>query len=184
MTDLNMELCFRHRLKVSYKGCINFKRGELNTIIGNNGSGKSVLLRSIHECNDCVNTIGDTHYFNSETMNPHKDEFHATDLRGLILKSRGVFSSHGEILRSSILSLHIPKGSTLLVDEPEMGQDLYGIQLLINGFDILLKNGCTIILATHHPLFIRGSYILELVDGYSDYISDTLGINSFKDSKV
>ena len=161
-----VRLCYSHAAKVKGSAALQFKPG-LNILVGPNGSGKSTVLRALNSCGECRKEESGTKlYFNSETMNPHATEAAPGGMREMILKVRGVFSSHGEIMKAALASLPIHKGDTLLVDEPEAGQDLEGIQTIRKGFDLLCKQGCQVIAATHHPLLLADANIIELVPGY------------------
>jgi len=171
-----IELCLKHRLKVKGSATLRFQPG-VNVLIGPNGSGKSTVLRALHSCRECriENPDGAPMlYFNPETMNPHHPDFYPSDVREMILKTRGIFSSHGEILRAALFSLPIREGSVFLVDEPEAGQDLKGVERIREGFDKICASGGQVIVATHHPLIIRDATIIELVPGYTSLIRQTL----------
>ena len=165
-----IQLCLKHRLKVKGDRTLHFQPG-VNVLIGPNGSGKSTVLRALHGCKEChIENSSDapTSYFNPETMNPHHPETYPSDVREMILKTRGIFSSHGEILRAALFSLPIREGATFLVDEPETGQDIAGLERIREGFDQIIASGGQIIAATHHPLIMREANLIELVPGYAD----------------
>ena len=165
-----IELCLKHRLKVKGSATFRFEPG-VNVLIGPNGSGKSTVLRALHSCDECPIKTPDgapTLYFNPETMNPHHPDYYPSDVREMILKTRGIFSSHGEILRAALFSLPIREGSVFLVDEPEAGQDIEGMERICEGFDKIVASGGQIIAATHHPLIMRDANLIELVQGYAE----------------
>jgi len=171
-----IELCLKHRLKVKGSATLRFLPG-VNVLIGPNGSGKSTVLRALHACDECrvENPDGAPMlYFNPETMNPRHPDYYPSDVREMILKTRGIFSSHGEILRAALFSLPIREGSVFLVDEPETGQDIEGVERIRKGFDKIVASGGQIIAATHHPLIMRAATITELVPGYTSLIQQTL----------
>ena len=164
-----IELCLKHHLKVKGSATLRFQPG-VNVLVGPNGSGKSTVLRALHSCDECRIGNPDSSprlYFNPETMNPHHPDFYPSDVREMILKTRGIFSSHGEILRAALFSLPIREGSVFLVDEPETGQDLAGVERIREGFGRIVASGGQIIAATHHPLILRGTHLIELVPGYA-----------------
>ena len=167
-----IQLCLKHRLKVKGGQLVRFQPG-VNVLIGPNGSGKSTLLRALSTCEECQispTTTPPTLYFNPETMNPHHPDFYPSDLREMILQSRGVFSSHGEILRAALFSLPLRKGMIFLVDEPETGQDIHGVRRTREGFDRIIVAGGQVIAASHHPLILQNAHIIELVPHYADAI--------------
>ncbi len=171
-----IELCLNHRIKVKGPTTLRFEPG-INVLIGPNGSGKSTVLRAIHACHECrIETPDDAPrlYFNSETMNPHHPDSYPSDVREMILKTRGIFSSHGEILRAALFSLPLLEGAVFLVDEPEAGQDIEGVERIRKGFDNIVANGGQIIAATHHPLILRDANLIELVPDYTEQIKNTL----------
>jgi predicted ATPase len=164
-----IELCFNHSLKISGQKTIEFAPG-MNVIAGANGSGKSTLLKALHSCQDCriEKTDGtETLYYDAEMMNPHRPEGPPGDLRTLILRARADFSSHGEIMKTAIISLPIRAHDTLLIDEPEAGQDLAGVLRLQKGFQMLCRHNVQIIAASHHPLLLLNGHFIELKKGYA-----------------
>ncbi|MBZ0166232.1 MAG: hypothetical protein K8I00_05440, partial [Candidatus Omnitrophica bacterium] len=133
-------------------------------------SGKSTLLRAIHECPDCKGEIDPSTalaYFNSETMNPHRNESAHTGRGGSLIKVRAMFSSHGEILRDVLGQMKFKRGDTILLDEPENGQDLSWIIKIHRGLLTLTKSGVQVIAASHHPVCWRDGTIIELRQGYA-----------------
>ena len=167
-----IDLCLKHRLKVKRKGTFRFQPG-VNVLIGPNGSGKSTVLRALHSCGECriENPSGAPMlYFNPETMNPHRPDYYPSDIREMILKTRGIFSSHGEILRAALFSLPIRKGAVFLVDEPESGQDLAGLERIREGFDKIVARGGQVVTASHHPLLMQNAHLIELVPNYAEHL--------------
>ncbi len=165
-----IKLCLKHRLKVKGSATFRFEPG-VNVLIGPNGSGKSTILRALHSCDECRLGNPDsspTLYFNPETMNPHHPDYYPSDVREMILKTRGIFSSHGEILRAALFSLPIREGAVFLVDEPETGQDIEGVERIRKGFDKIIDSGGQIIAASHHPLIMRDANLIELVPDYAE----------------
>jgi predicted ATPase len=109
-------------------------------------------------------------YFNPETMNPHHPDYYPSDVREMILKTRGIFSSHGEILRAALFSLPVREGSVFLVDEPETGQDIKGVERIREGFDKIVASGGQVIVATHHPFLMQNTHLIELVPNYAEHL--------------
>lgn len=166
---MRIHLCFQHGLKIKGPHDIRFAPG-VNVIAGPNGSGKSTLLEALHSCRECrIERDDDTEtvYFDSETMNPHRPEGPPGDLRTMILRTRGVFSSHGEIMTACLATLPIRSGGVLLIDEPETGQDIEGVRRIREGFDALHAQGVQVIAASHHPLIWAGAVRVETVPEYS-----------------
>ncbi|WP_160300598.1 ABC transporter ATP-binding protein [Kiritimatiella glycovorans] len=163
-----MRLCFAHSLQVKGARTIEFS-GGMNVVAGPNGSGKSTLLRALNTCERCeIRRAGGApvRYFSAETMNPHHPTGPAGDMQEMILRVRGVFTSHGEIMRSALAAVPLREGETLLVDEPEAGQDLEGVKRIREAFDVLCARGGQVIAATHHPVLMEGVKVIELVPGY------------------
>jgi predicted ATPase len=145
----------------------------LNVLVGPNGSGKSTVLRALHACEQCQKEVSgqsNIHYFNSETMNPHARDDPPGDMRNMILKIRGVFSSHGEIMKVALTTLPVREGDSLLIDEPEAGQDMDGWKQIRKGLNAICSKGGQVILASHHPFFLQDANIIELVPGYAKKI--------------
>ncbi|MBN2144038.1 MAG: AAA family ATPase, partial [Candidatus Aureabacteria bacterium] len=112
-----IHLCFHHGLRVKGEKEICFSK-QVNIIIGPNGSGKSTVLRSIYECGDCMRSEDSKtvyRFFDSELNNPHATEKKFTGYRGNVLKTRAVFSSHGEIMRSVLANFQFNSRDCLLV---------------------------------------------------------------------
>jgi len=164
----SIKLCLKHEGRVGGKKKIAFKAG-LNVVVGPNGSGKSSLLEAIHDCSDCSRQNSGTkrcHYFNSETMNPHRNDKYFRGIHGSIIKVRAMFSSHGETMRDVLRFIPIKPGDCFLLDEPESGHDLRWIIKIREALDMLTKKKCQIIVASHHPVFWKDAHIVELKRGY------------------
>jgi predicted ATPase len=165
-----IELCFNHALKIQGSKTIEFSPG-INLLAGPNGSGKSTLLRALYKCPECrIEKDEDSEiiYYDAEMMNPHRPEGPPGDLRTLILRARGVFSSHGEIMKTTLSSLPVSSGSILLIDEPETGQDLAGVLRIQKGFDVLRRKKVQVIVASHHPLLLQHGQLIELKNRYTE----------------
>jgi len=163
-----IRLCLRHSGRISRRKRIVFHPG-LNVIAGPNGSGKSSLLRAIYECRLCrVTHDAQTHcdYFDSETMNPHRTDAGFGGAQGSLIRIRAMFSSHGETMRDVLRFLKVKRGRTLLLDEPEAGQDFQWIRRIRQGLQELARQGCQVIAASHHPLFWDAAHVIELSPGY------------------
>ena len=178
----SIELCLKHNGRVDGKKKIAFKPG-LNVVIGPNGSGKSSLLEAIYNCPDCLRHNNDKttyHYFNSETMNPHRYAEHFKGISGSIIRVRAMFSSHGETMRDVLRFMDFKPGDCLLLDEPESGHDLKWIIKIRRGLDEICKAGSQIIVASHHPVFWNARNIIELK---RNYCKKTLNVfkNNFPD---
>ena len=171
----HIQLCFKHNGRVDGRKKISFKPG-LNVVIGPNGSGKSSLLEAIYNCPDCIrqnDNIMRYHYFNSETMNPHRSEKHFKGISGSIIRVRAMFSSHGETMRDVLRYINFNPGDCLLLDEPESGHDLKWIIKIRKGLDEICKAGSQIIVASHHPVFWNARNIIELK---REYFKKTLNV--------
>ena len=165
-----IKLCYSHAAKVKGHSELEFSPG-LNILVGPNGSGKSTVLRALNKCEQCekhTEGLASHVYFNSETMNPHATDGPPGNMRNMTLRVRAMFSSHGEIMKDVLTTLPLRKGETLLVDEPEAGQDMASVRRIREGFDAIIKQGGQVIAATHHPLMLRDANIIELVAGYAD----------------
>ncbi len=164
----NIRLCPRHRARI--KGGTNFNfSSAINVLVGPNGSGKSSLLEAIYTCNECnISADKDTkyRYFNSETMNPHLPYEQVKGITTSLIRVRAMFSSHGESMRDVLASMNFDVGDCLLLDEPETGHDLWWVLKIRRGLDDIVRKGCQIIAASHHPVFWKGVNIIELQKGY------------------
>lgn len=161
-------LCHIHEGRVHHKTPILFKSGY-NVVIGPNGSGKSSLLEAVHGCPACQVKPKDKthcHYFNSETMNPHRDDKLFRGPLGSIIKVRAMFSSHGETMRDVLRFIPLKPGDCFLLDEPEAGHDLEWVLKIREGLDMLTKKKCQVIVASHHPVFWKKAHVIELKKNY------------------
>ena len=167
---LSIRLCLRHSGRISNRKKIIFKSG-LNVVVGPNGSGKSSLLEALFNCPDCVCTYdADTNiqYFNSEIMNPHRNDAAFRGPQGSLIKVRAMFSSHGETMRDVLRFTPLKPGDCFLLDEPDSGHDIQWVFKIRQGLEILAKHGCQIIVASHHPVFWDAENMIELKRGYMD----------------
>lgn len=160
--------CLKHQGRLNGQKRIDFK-SRLNIIVGSNGSGKSTILKAIHQCPDCRKVEdGPTRYlfFDGEIMNPHVSEKYFTGVMGSIIKVRSRYSSHGETVRDVMAGLKFKSGDCLLMDEPETGQDIRWILRIRKGIEMIMKEGCQFIIASHHPVFWKRVDLIELEKEY------------------
>jgi len=158
-----IQLCFKHIGRIGGRKIIHFKPGY-NVVIGPNGSGKSSLLQAIYKCRDCKKKESSKpsyHYFNGEVMNPHRAYKYFKGLRGTVIRTRALFSAHGEKMRDVLSSYNPQKGDCFILDEPESGHDLERIMKIRRGLDALVKEGCQVIVATHHPVFLSETHLIN-----------------------
>jgi len=164
----HINLCSTHAWRVELRSPIVFHPGY-NVVVGPNATGKSTLLEALHGCHDCQRQInGKTrcHYFNSETMNPHRDDKRFRGIKGSIIKVRAMFSSHGETMRDVMHAIQLQPGDCFLLDEPEAGHDLDWIVKIRQGLDMLVRRKCQLIVASHHPVFWKNAHVIELKKNY------------------
>jgi ABC-type transport system involved in cytochrome c biogenesis ATPase subunit len=91
-------------------------------------------------------------------------------MTNMILRIRSIFSSHGQIMKSALTALPVKEGDCLLIDEPEAGQDLQGIQHIREGFQAVADRGGQVIIASHHPAFWNDVHVIELGKGYIEQV--------------
>ena len=172
----SLHLCDTHHWRVRRYRTLRFQPG-LNLLIGPNGTGKSTLLRAILVCPDCQHQEdGPTDYvfFDSERMNPKRDDLPIRNQTEMKLHLRSLFSSHGEILQAAFSTLRMTPHTCLLFDEPEAGQDFDHVLALRAAMDRAIAQGVQVIAATHEVLFWERAHILELRRGYRQRITRTL----------
>lgn len=172
----HLELCFKHKNRIDHASPVLFKAGY-NAVIGPNGSGKSTLLEAMTQCKECKRRGGKKtqyHYFNSETMNPHRDDKAFRGVKGSMIKIRAMFSSHGETMRDVLRFIPLKPGDCFILDEPEAGHDLEWIIKIREGLDMLTQKGCQVIVASHHPVFWRDANLIELKKNYLNKARDEM----------
>ncbi|HQQ04645.1 MAG TPA: ABC transporter ATP-binding protein [Kiritimatiellia bacterium] len=168
-----IHLCMNHVRRVKRGRELSFAPG-LNLLLGPNGTGKSTILRAIAECEECRRIEeGPTEYvfFDAELANPHTATGPAGNYTNMILRTRALFSSHGEILQDVFKTLGITPKTCLLLDEPEAGQDYDHVLKLRAAMDRAVKRGAQIICATHEFMFWERAHFIELRRGYRKRIS-------------
>ena len=164
----SIDLCLIHEQRIDHRSPVVFRPGY-NVIVGPNASGKSTLLESIRSCRECRHhqvKKGRCHYFNSEIMNPHRNDKQFRGIQGSIIKIRAMISSHGETMRDVLHYIPLKPGDCFLLDEPEAGHDLDWIIKIRRGLDILVRKKCQVIVASHHPVFWKNAYVIELKRNY------------------
>lgn len=172
----SLHLCPTHRWRVRRYRILRFRPG-LNLLIGPNGTGKSTILRSIAECPDCrrqENEQTDYIFFDSESMNPKRNDRPIRNTTDMKLHLRALFSSHGEILQAAFSTLRLRSSTCLLFDEPEAGQDFDHLLALRAAIDRATARGVQAIVATHEVLFWERAHIIELRRGYHRRITGAL----------
>lgn len=169
-----LHLCLNHRCRVKRYRNLAFEPG-LNLLIGPNGTGKSTIMKAIAECPDCQRVEdGEAEYvyFDTENMNPHMGVSPTQTLKVMALRTRAMFSSHGEILQAAFSTLRITPRTCLLLDEPEAGQDFAHVMALHASMQRAAARGAQVICATHEVLFWQQAHIIELRCGYRKRITD------------
>jgi predicted ATPase len=171
-----LHLCANHRRRIERYRHVSFAPG-LNLLIGPNGTGKSTILQALAECPDCRRVEqGPTEYvlFDTESMNPRMASAPAGHYVNMLLRSRALFSSHGEILQAAFSTLRITRHTCLLLDEPESGQDFDHVLKLRAAMERAAARGTQVICATHQTLFWNRAHVIELRRGYHRRITEAI----------
>lgn len=166
-------LCMNHNRRIKRYRRLAFAPG-LNLLIGPNGTGKSTILDAIARCPHCRRREdGPTEYvfFDTESMNPRVASGPAGTCTNMLLRSRALFSSHGEILQDAFRALPVTPRTCLLLDEPESGQDFEHVLALRSAMDRAISRGAQVICATHQVLFWERAHFIELRRGYRQRIT-------------
>ena len=169
-------LCGTHRWRVRRYRTLRFQPG-LNLLIGPNGTGKSTILRAIAECPDCRRQENEKTgyvFFDSESMNPKRNDRPIRNTTDMKLHLRSLFSSHGEILQAAFSTLRLGPNTCLLFDEPEAGQDFDHVLALRAAMDRAVARGAQLIVATHEVLFWERANIVELRRGVDAHVHAVL----------
>lgn len=161
---------------------VDFNFSEVNLFVGNQGCGKSTMLRLIQKnssdiqinlTKECLRNGVDTFYFDSENDNPRtKDPQLFTNASGQsigygygnALVSR--FRSHGEILEHFIITPILKaKNCVIILDEPESGLSITNQFKLINAINGAVERGCQFFIATHCYPLIQSFNVISLEHG-------------------
>ncbi len=171
---VSVTLCATHRHRIRHDPTIRFEPG-LNAVIGPNGTGKSTILRALRHCPHCaIERDRETRalLFHSGASDPQSSRFRRRSAADVVLQTRGLFSSHGEILRDALSTVAFGPGfgpgDTLLLDEPDAGQDVEWVERLRGALARFAETlGVQVVMATHHPLLWEGACLIELAPGYA-----------------
>ena len=171
----SIELCFNHAGKVKNLGRVEFKPGY-NVLAGENGFGKTTILRAIHKCDLCNVEYYESKektqsaYYSGSSLERTLQENKFSKKIADVLRNREIFSSHGESNKVLMSVLGIPCTTCFLLDDPEIGLDSQGkIQLARKLRQISSKRKNTqVIVASHDPFMWYGknTNIIELSEGY------------------
>ena len=175
-----IKLCVNHNRRI-HNGKINLeKRIEFffnpgyNVVIGPNQSGKSTLLESLANCNYCeIEKTSDTKikFLSTETLNPLMIKTFKSR-EEMIMHTRALFSSHGEIVQELLGSQRYFKENCIIIDTPDTGQDIKGNYTIQEGFKKMTDKGIQIITATHNPLFLQNAD--KIIEFERDYLKKLL----------
>lgn len=170
-----VQLQLKWRRRVQRRGPITFAPG-LNTLVGPNGSGKSTVIRALVAAEAGDGEVefegsSDRRLFDTETMNPRVDRSAVGTREAMTLRIRGRFSSHGQMLRQALANLAVSPGATILLDEPEAGQDFDTVRQIKRLVEGACERGYQVIAASHHPVFWHDTNLVEMQSGYVDEVS-------------
>ncbi len=168
-----VQFCANHGRRIARYRRLAFRAG-LNLLIGPNGTGKSTVLRAVAGCPDCRRSeTGPTDYvfFDTQTMDPRSADGPTGSYANMLLRTRALFSSHGEILQAAFSTLTITPRTCLLLDEPESGQDFDHILALRAAISRAVARGAQVICASHQTLFWNHAHCIELRRGYRQRVT-------------
>ena len=164
-----IRFCANHRRRIGGRETMAFAP-DYSVIVGPNGSGKSTVLQALTRCDRCqVTGEGDIAFHDAVLADP-RHAVSPRSARRMQLKLRGMFSSHGQIAHATLSSLEIGAGATLLLDEPESGQDFEHARQLRGVIDRGVARGIQVIAASHHPAFWERTRPIELCSGYAEQV--------------
>ena len=153
-------LKFKTKYRCFKKGAtIEFKDG-LTLLVGDQGVGKSTILKTLQNFNNHKDTIAidtegkvSTLAFDTERDNPRmqpggleKDAMYRVSV---------AFSSHGETILPLMEHITTEKDKLIMIDEPESGLSIRSQYKLVKFFEKAVKNGCQLLVATHSLAVIQ-----------------------------
>ena len=176
----SIELCFNHASKVKQLEKVEFKPGY-NVLIGQNGFGKSTILRALHSCDLCEvqhyqsAQKTETVYYSGSSLEKTLQENRFPKPLADAIRSRELFSSHGESNKELMSILEVSRANCFLLDDPEMGLDVEArIKLARKLREICTKRKNTqVIVASHDPFLWYGKNT-NVVEIQEDYFQETL----------
>lgn len=163
------------KLKEKFQDIKPFKcvfKGGLNIIVGENGSGKSTMLKLMANKKEkffqvkLVNSGQqvDTRFLDTETQNPRFAKEYAT--KNIFFEVMSHFSSHGESILPLVQACRSFKDSVIFVDEPEAGISIKNQFKVLQAFEESEKNGCQLIVTTHSYVIINNAEEVFCLDNF------------------
>lgn len=160
-----------------------FDCSEINILVGDQGTGKSTVLRLLHE-NSPKLKIGlsgsvrekgiSSYYFDTEKNNPRtKDPQLFTTSSGddIGMGYMGAclsrFRAHGEVMRDMVVeTLSGAKDCVVILDEPESGLSVKSQFRLVESVASAVRNNCQLFIATHCVPLIEAYDVISLDHRY------------------
>jgi len=162
-----LEEGYNYKIKAFKKGRVfTFVEG-INLIVGENGSGKSMLLKSILgngkvHGGQVAKMVGSGSYkfFDTEKDNPRTKDpnLMADSMYGFAIGSR-LMMSHGETMKPILTGFEKDKAfennTLVMIDEPEMALS-FKTQLVVakSWANAVQKKNLQFVVATHSPVFM------------------------------
>ncbi len=143
-------------------------RPGVNLLVGDQGCGKSSLLKAIH-IGGCTGKdfgsekkLRDTVLLEASAIQMYKFDFEKDNPRTLSYFDKNIqfqiasmWASHGECTRTIIRALEEVAGSLCLMDEPDMALSIRSCNMLVRTFKALAERSSQVIAAVHSLTVIQ-----------------------------
>ena len=162
MENKLLSIKFKTKYRCFKKGATIEFKDNLTLLVGDQGVGKSTILKTLQNFNNhkdtiAVNTSGEvsTLAFDTEKDNPRMQPGGIE--KDALYRVSVAFASHGETILPLMEHITTEKDRLIMIDEPESGLSIRSQYKLVKFFKKAVKNGCQLLVATH-SMAVIGSF--------------------------